>query len=84
VPRCCEKQKSCEKKKSPSMTCLCFLLHRCREMWPTGRHARAPHTAIHLPSYCYMCVLILLYLCPHPALYVSLSCYICVRSLLNI
>jgi hypothetical protein len=48
-----------------------------------------PHTAVYVSSYCYMCVLILLYMsahtavyvsssfymCPHPSLYVSSSCY---------
>jgi hypothetical protein len=44
-----------------------------------------PHTAIHVSSYCYTRVLILLYTCPHTALhvssycYVSVYCYICVH-----
>ncbi len=32
--------------------------------------------------YCYICVLILLYMCPHTAIYVSSYCYICVLILL--
>ena len=32
-----------------------------------------PHTAIHVPSYCYIC-LILLYMCPHTAIYVLYMC----------
>jgi hypothetical protein len=33
-----------------------------------------PHTAIHVPSSCYICVLILLYMCPHTAIYVLYMC----------
>jgi hypothetical protein len=36
-----------------------------------------PHTAIYVSSYCYVCVLILLYMCPHTAIYVSSYCYRC-------
>ncbi len=32
---------------------------------------RCPHTAIYVSSYCYICVLILLYMCPHTSVYVS-------------
>jgi hypothetical protein len=28
-----------------------------------------PHTAMYVSSYCYMCVLILLYICSHSAMY---------------
>jgi hypothetical protein len=41
-----------------------------------------PHTARYVSSYCYRCVLILLYMCPHTAIYVSSYCYICVLILL--
>jgi hypothetical protein len=46
-----------------------------------------PHTAIHVSSNCYVCVLILRLMCPHTAvcvrilLYVSAYCYICVLML---
>jgi hypothetical protein len=33
-------------------------------------------------SCCYICVLILLYMCPHTATYVSSCCYMCVLMLL--
>jgi hypothetical protein len=33
-------------------------------------------------TYCYVCVLILLYMCPHTAIYVSSCCYRCVLMLL--
>jgi hypothetical protein len=32
-------------------------------------------SAIYLPSYCYISVLILLYICPHTAIYLSSYCY---------
>ncbi len=35
-----------------------------------------PHTAVYVSSYCYVCVLMLLYMCLHTAIYVSLYCYI--------
>ena len=47
-----------------------------------------PHTAMCVSSYCYKCVVILLYVCPHTAicvlitLYVSSYCYVCVLILL--
>jgi hypothetical protein len=34
--------------------------------------------AIYVSSYCYICVLIMLYMCPHTAMYVSSYCYVCV------
>jgi hypothetical protein len=37
--------------------------------------------ATYVSSYCYICVLILLYMCPHTAIYVSSYCYICVLIL---
>ena len=37
-----------------------------------------PRTAIYVSSYCYVCVLVLLYMCPRTAIYVSSYCYICV------
>jgi hypothetical protein len=42
-----------------------------------------PHTAIHVSSYCYTCVLMPLYMCPHTAICVSSYCYICVLKLLH-
>ena len=39
-------------------------------------------TAIYMSSCCYVCVLMLLYMCPHAAIYVSSFCYICVLMLL--
>ena len=39
--------------------------------------SKCPHTAILVPSYYYICVLILLYLCPHTTTCVSSYCYIC-------
>ncbi len=37
---------------------------------------------IYVSPYCYICVLILLYVCPHTAIYVSSYCCICVLILL--
>ena len=37
-----------------------------------------PHTTIHVPSYCYTCVLRLPYMCPHTTIYVPSYCYVCV------
>ncbi len=39
---------------------------------------------MYVSSYCYICVLILLYMCPHTAMYVSSYCYVCVLILLYI
>jgi hypothetical protein len=44
-----------------------------------------PHAALYVSSCCYICVLMLLYMCPHAALsaiYVSSCCLICVLMLL--
>ena len=38
---------------------------------------------LHVSSYCYTCVCILLYMCPHTAICVPSYCYLCVRILLN-
>jgi hypothetical protein len=43
-----------------------------------------PHTAIYVSSYCYICVLILLYVSSYPALYVSSYCSICVLMLIYV
>jgi hypothetical protein len=43
-----------------------------------------PHTPTYVSSYCYICVLILLYICPHTAMYVSSYCYMCVLILLYV
>jgi hypothetical protein len=37
---------------------------------------------LHVSAYCYICVLMLLYMCPYTAIYVSSYCYICVLILL--
>jgi hypothetical protein len=41
-----------------------------------------PHTAIYVSSYCFICVVILLYMCPHTAIHMSSYCYKCVLILL--
>ena len=43
--------------------------------------ANVPHDQV-ASSYCYVCVLILLFVCPHTAIYVSSYCYMCVLILL--
>ncbi len=39
---------------------------------------------LHVSSYCYICVVILLYMCPHTTIYVSSYHYICVVILLYV
>ena len=50
---------------------------------PSCCYFMCPHTAIHVSSHSYICVLMLLCTCPHTAIYVSSSyCYIHVLTLL--
>ena len=61
-----------------AMLCVRIPLHTCSH---TPIHVAYPHTAIYVSSYCYICVLILLYMCPHTTAYVfpyPLYMYICV------
>jgi hypothetical protein len=39
-------------------------------------------TAVYVSSYCYVCVLLLLYMCPHAAIYVSSYCYTAISVLI--
>jgi hypothetical protein len=49
---------------------ICVLISLCmRTSWATK--TVCPHTAIDVSSYCYICVLILLYMCPHLSIYAS-------------
>ena len=41
------------------------------------QHMSAYVTQCYKSAYCYICVLILLYMCPHSAIYVSSYCYMC-------
>jgi hypothetical protein len=59
------------------------LSEACRYLLPLlSACCMCPHTTIYVSSYCYICVLILLYMCPHTAIYVSSYFYICVLILL--
>ena len=42
-----------------------------------AQHEAGCHTAMYVSSYCYVCVLMLLYMWPHTAVHVSSCCYVC-------
>jgi len=50
----------------------------------TRAEAKRRHSQVSYVARCYMCVLILLYMCPHTAMYVSSYYYICVLIVLYI
>ena len=60
-----------------SYICVLMLLYVvvCR-----ARPYKFPHTTIHVSSYYYICVLILLCMCPHTTIYVSSYYYISRRA----
>jgi hypothetical protein len=61
--------------------CLCVCVCVCVCVYMCVRVLRkCPHTTTCLSSYCYICVLILLYMCPHTAIYVSSYYFLCPHS----
>jgi len=61
---------------------MCVCPHTARNMCPhTAMHMQASSSRASSPetsaAYCYICVLILLYMCPHTPIYVSSYYYMC-------
>ncbi len=78
----------------PALTLRRLLLYTCHSspqqqqasQWSQQTLLKIQHWrgAIHVSSYCYMCVLTLLYMCPHTAIHVSSYCDMCVLILLHV
>jgi hypothetical protein len=64
--------------------CVCAAMSQGNGGVEALRGYKHLYASIYVSSSCYICVLILLYMCPHTAIYVSSYCYICVLILLYV